>query len=408
MYYSSIGLLAAIVLLIINRDVLLRRKGVEETEDRRFCRRFLVGVLVYYITDMLWGVLSALGLTAWVFADTEIYFAAMALAVLFWTQYVLSYLKKKSIYGTILIRGVQVFVAAEAVLLVINIFRPVLFWFDGGGTYHTALARDVMLIVQIVMFVLTSMYTLYFAMRSGDAARDRYTAIGAFGLAMAAMLMFQFFYPLLPLYSVGFMLGTCLLHAFVIEDEKEEYRRKLEESLQREQEHRRELSSARKLAYRDPLTGVKSKLAYVEAESEMEERMLAGTVKEFAVAVFDLNDLKLVNDTLGHEMGDRYIQTACGIICRHFKHSPVFRIGGDEFAAILEGSDYRDRVELKRSFDSQMEDHQEIDQVVISMGMTDYIADRDSTFDQVFQRADQNMYRRKRELKEKAAAIRAT
>lgn len=43
---------------------------------------------------------------------------------------------------------------------------------------------------------------------------------------------------------------------------------------------------------------------------------------------------------MGHQAGDEYIIGACRIICNKFKHSPVFRIGGDEFVAISEGEDY--------------------------------------------------------------------
>lgn len=83
------------------------------------------------------------------------------------------------------------------------------------------------------------------------------------------------------------------------------------------------------LAYRDPLTGVKNKTAYQEAERQMEERMRTGQ-PEFAVVVMDINGLKTVNDTCGHDFGDILIIDACKLICRTFKRSPVYRIGGDE------------------------------------------------------------------------------
>jgi GGDEF domain-containing protein len=53
--------------------------------------------------------------------------------------------------------------------------------------------------------------------------------------------------------------------------------------------------------------------------------------------MFDLNDLKHINDRYGHERGDEYIVNCCRLICQVFKHSPVFRIGGDEFVALLRG-----------------------------------------------------------------------
>lgn len=55
MYYSAIGILAFMVLLIENMDVLLNRNGAFDKPSWRVCRRLLCAVFVYYITDMLWG-----------------------------------------------------------------------------------------------------------------------------------------------------------------------------------------------------------------------------------------------------------------------------------------------------------------------------------------------------------------
>ena len=58
MYYASIGLLAALILIIENHDILFRRTGVRENPALKLYRSFLYAVLVYYITDVLWGVLD--------------------------------------------------------------------------------------------------------------------------------------------------------------------------------------------------------------------------------------------------------------------------------------------------------------------------------------------------------------
>ena len=60
MTYSIIGILAAIILLITNRDVLWRQGDDSATQTERHYRRFLLGVLSYYVTDALWGILAAL------------------------------------------------------------------------------------------------------------------------------------------------------------------------------------------------------------------------------------------------------------------------------------------------------------------------------------------------------------
>ena len=116
------------------------------------------------------------------------------------------------------------------------------------------------------------------------------------------------------------------------------------------------------------------------------------------MAVFYLNGLKKVNDTQGHDAGDEYIQLACSLICRTYKHSPVYHIGGDEFAVILEGEDYRNRTELIRTFEREVDDNQKRGGVVISGGMDIYRSETDHSYNDVFRRADRKMYERKKKL----------
>ncbi|MBR4900333.1 MAG: hypothetical protein IKZ46_05280, partial [Victivallales bacterium] len=93
MTYSIIGILAIIVLIITNRDVLWMPKGAENTQSMRLYSGFLLAVMSYYITDALWGILDAHHLTSLLFVDTTLYFAAMAVGVMLWTQYVIAYLE---------------------------------------------------------------------------------------------------------------------------------------------------------------------------------------------------------------------------------------------------------------------------------------------------------------------------
>lgn len=73
------------------------------------------------------------------------------------------------------------------------------------------------------------------------------------------------------------------------------------------------------------------------------------------VIVCDVNGLKFVNDTLGHAAGDEYIRQACHIVCRHFKHSPVYRIGGDEFVVVPHGEDLENYRDILATFDREVE-----------------------------------------------------
>ena len=233
MTYSIIGILATILLLITNRELFWNTDNKALTGLQRDYRGFLLGALAYLITDMLWGILESHKLTAILYADTAVHFIAMAAAVLLWTRYVISYLGGKNTFGTVLSWAGQVFLCFEVIVVLINFFHPILFRFDENGAYYAGFARYVTLAIQILLFFLTSVYTLWITAKTRGAVRRRHLTIGLFGIAMALCITVQVFYPLLPFYAMGYMLGTCLLHSFVMEDEKEEYRRSLEEAVAR-------------------------------------------------------------------------------------------------------------------------------------------------------------------------------
>ena len=118
MTYSTIGILASILLLIINQDIVLNRGRDTLTKTQRTYRLFLMGVLVYLITDLLWGILDSHHLIGLLFADTSIHFAAMIAAVMFWTQYVVSYLDTGSAFERMLQIAGRVFFVLELVFIV--------------------------------------------------------------------------------------------------------------------------------------------------------------------------------------------------------------------------------------------------------------------------------------------------
>ena len=160
-----------------------------------------------------------------------------------------------------------------------------------------------------------------------------------------------------------------------------------------------ELGHIRDMANRDPLTGVKSKHAYAEKEAEINGQITEGSAPAFAVAVCDVNGLKLVNDTLGHKAGDEYIRSASRLICEVFQHSPVFRTGGDEFVVVLSGRDYEHRQELIKLLSAKSEENIKTGNVVVAGGLSDYLPGGDAKYHDVFERADALMYREKKRLK---------
>lgn len=159
-------------------------------------------------------------------------------------------------------------------------------------------------------------------------------------------------------------------------------------------------------AYQDGLTGVKSKHAYLAMEQQLDEELSGDTHADFAIVVCDVNGLKIINDTQGHKVGDEYIRKACRMICDIFSHSPVYRIGGDEFAVILTGRDYENRTWLMHELHKLSSDHIGTQQAIVSGGMAEYIPGRDHHLHEVFARADEAMYEEKTLLKSLGAVIR--
>lgn len=172
-----------------------------------------------------------------------------------------------------------------------------------------------------------------------------------------------------------------------------------EEDVRREKEHLAALSMANEMARRDELTGTKNKTAYHEMEKELGRQVEAGG-DPFGIVVCDINGLKHINDTEGHKAGDDYIRAACRLVCRVFHHSPVFRIGGDEFVAVLRGQDYADRESLISGLKRQAEENIRIGEgPVIASGLAEYQPYKDRSVEDVFNRADNQMYDEKARLK---------
>lgn len=695
MAYSAIGLLALLVLLIENQDILLNHNNAFNKPSWHAYRRFLFAVLIYYIVDTLWGIIQMCELAPLLFADTSLYFVAIGAGVLLWTQYTIVYLEERNIFGRFFMYAGRVVAALTVAMVVANMFVPIMFWVDTNANYYALVGRYVVLVSQILLLLLLSGYALSSVIthRHANKQEERYRTLAAFGLVMATFLLAQLFYAYLPLYSVAYLLGTCLLRATIIGHEKEEYRRELEEArqiaaltemraikrenqqtkaaykeamstsaeyksvvnalakdyfdlyyvdlltdewveygsrtavgsqdakrhgtdffsesrknaavllytedqkefietfnkqailhkiqtngaficyyrlmvngvptyvslkatctddderhliiginnvdaqmrdrraaehakeerkaymrlhalsgnmvviylidpadnsytefsasrgynelgfatqgtdffkainkdslktvhpqdlemlrtqlskqnvlraierdgsltldyrlvskdlpghvrlkvveveedgknlllvglfdvdaqVQLEQERKRDLFEAKHKAIQDALTGVKNKHAYVEAEGQLNQRIQNHEAPSFALVVCDVNDLKQVNDTQGHKAGDLYIRKACATICNVFKHSPVFRIGGDEFVILCEGHDYEHIPELLQNMDVANVRTTETGNPQIAYGMARF--EDDNNVEDVFDRADKLMYEHKAELK---------
>ncbi|MBR3497696.1 MAG: diguanylate cyclase [Selenomonadaceae bacterium] len=179
---------------------------------------------------------------------------------------------------------------------------------------------------------------------------------------------------------------------------------KVVESFEKLRRAKRQVAEMDELAHKDSLTGIKNKAAYDEATAQLDEKISAGAA-EFCIAMVDVNFLKKINDTYGHERGNIYLLNASRLICSVFGAEHVYRIGGDEFVVILED----EKVSLSKYFVTQFKAEMERknsntssepwEKVSAAVGLATYRAGVDKTADEVFKRADAEMYENKLAMK---------
>ncbi len=172
----------------------------------------------------------------------------------------------------------------------------------------------------------------------------------------------------------------------------------IDEQVRKELEYSINLAIAEDKAYKDELTGVKNKHSYADFEDMLNDKIRKEGEAEFAIVILDLNGLKQVNDNLGHQSGDLFIQQGCSIICNIFSHSPVYRVGGDEFVVVAQGGDYNNLDKLLAELSEVNKNNHENHEVTMAFGEAKF-QDKDRFVSDVFERADSKMYKKKKEMK---------
>lgn len=156
--------------------------------------------------------------------------------------------------------------------------------------------------------------------------------------------------------------------------------------------------------YRDKLTGLRNAASYMSKSNDLDAQNKLVNDLAYGVVVFDANFLKKVNDNYGHNAGNELLRHAAIAIRKVFKNSPVYRVGGDEFAAILEGEDFANREELLTLFDEvaaqeQFEAGGDILTVSVARGLG--VHEPGMEFAAVAKKADAAMYNHKAAIKAK-------
>ena len=189
---------------------------------------------------------------------------------------------------------------------------------------------------------------------------------------------------------------------------EEDVNKKIEELTMTSQEleaSKQEVQEMTELANKDALTGVRNKAAYNMEVELIDKDIKDGKIVRFGIAMVDLNYLKLINDEYGHNDGDAALIKFSNLVCTIFAHSPVFRIGGDEFVVILKNADYKRADRLIKEFNKKIDDLNDDEElspsekVSAAIGYSLFDETRDTCVDDVFNRADKAMYQRKHWMK---------
>ena len=157
------------------------------------------------------------------------------------------------------------------------------------------------------------------------------------------------------------------------------------------------------LVYQDALTGVGNKAAYENIMAHMDWDILAQRA-DFAIVMTDLNYLKRINDTFGHEQGNSYIIGLCNLLKSFFPNALIFRIGGDEFVSFLQGEDIatcHDAVQMLKQKMTDLQDSnlEPWEKISAAVGMAIYDPAKHTNAHDVFNEADEKMYSNKRAMK---------
>ena len=153
------------------------------------------------------------------------------------------------------------------------------------------------------------------------------------------------------------------------------------------------VSEYKYLAYHDPLTGLKNRGSFGE---QIEQVLTEYPDRKLALLLIDLDQFKVVNDTLGHHIGDKVlVQAASRLQSAIGRDMLLFRLGGDEFIIVIAGATDDDCIALSNKILAAFEDVLNIDgyqlSVTPSIGISKF-PEHGSTSEELMKNADAAMY----------------
>ncbi len=379
--YTVSDLVFALVLGIILHET-CKAKGQFTKLNKAFVA-LISWVLFFCLQDAVWGLCASKLMTSGtpLFFASSVFHLSTVLTTFFWLNYILTFLEGRTRFRRLYLILDGLIIALQVFLVAWNLFEPVIFRVVDGD-YVTAPWRLVCFLNQYLVYVAISVLTGYSALRVKGERREKFISVFFFSLAPVLSGAFQFLYPDGPFYSMGYFLGCFIIHIYVVSKNRDEL-------LQLQAE--KDMAVERRRSITDALTGLGNRRSYEELMARYPD---CPDMPDLTYMVADINGLKALNDTEGHEAGDELIRAAADCMTRSFGHyGTLYRLGGDEFSAVL--SVREDELPaLLSSFDDELACCKLKTQTGVSMSYGVVVKQQvgDISFRDLAKLADQRMY----------------
>ncbi|MDO4290715.1 MAG: diguanylate cyclase [Eggerthellaceae bacterium] len=208
------------------------------------------------------------------------------------------------------------------------------------------------------------------------------------GVFVAVALAMFWRNPLSP-YACAYCIGLALLAIGLLDAGLSNLYRRVRDGANAE--------AYKQLAYLDGLTNLRNRMAFIAAQDELADE------RDLACVVLDVNDLKQINDQLGHLGGDKAIVAAARCMQDVFDDvGSCYRIGGDEFAVLLPNREKTDVCALVEELKRCVCDVRQSGEVCLDVAVGHAMRREGESVEQMVHRADERMYEAKRVMKSRA------
>ena len=259
----------------------------------------MLGVLAYYVTDAVWGLLAGLGWLRLLYVDTGFFFLSLVAFAFMWCRFVVSYLELGKLTEKILNWFGYALMTVNVAALAANPFNNCFFHIDANGVYQVGWLRDPAFYLLAAFNVLIAVFVSIKAISSRDSVRRRCMMVFMCCATMAASMVLQIVWTLSPFTSLGCLTCICFFHVFVIQDgQAAKHMEELEKALDRAhaaEKARSMFFSVVSHNIRTPLNAIIGYSALLKSGLKSEEE------REEAIESISTSGttlLKLVNDVL--------------------------------------------------------------------------------------------------------------